>query len=233
MKNNTTKPASSIFQDGKVKPGVYKIQNIVSKTYVEVKDHLRELCGRPPSALEHGEGQWEIRPLGSGYTIRKAGSSTSARPDQFCIMLDGISNGYSVSVSDFPVAWKIQVVDDAIYSGSEYVRISWGSTNMVWDLAQWGADRDGTRIQLMANTKSEPCRIWELVPVKIENVASQPSSSSVPQRDSSPIPSYEENAGTHCCTCSHRTTEPSDDGFGTTVIEVTTVTTRNKYRLED
>ena len=27
--------------------------------------------------------------------------------------------------------------------------------------------------------------------------------------------------------------EPGDDGFGTTVIEVTTVTTRKKYRLED
>ena len=51
---------SSIFQDGKLKPGIYKIQNIVSKTYVETKDHLRELCGRPSSVLEDGSGQ--VRP---------------------------------------------------------------------------------------------------------------------------------------------------------------------------
>lgn len=85
----------------------------------------------------------------------------------------------------------------------------------------------------MDNNKPEPCRIWELVPVKVENVASQSSSSSMPQRDYSPVPSYEENAGNRCCTCSHLTTEPGDDGFGTTVIEVTTVTTRRKYQLED
>ena len=87
----------------------------------------------------------------------------------------------------------------------------------------------------MENTKPETCRIWKLVPVKIEKVASQgpSSSSSVPQGESSPTPPYEENAGNHCYTCSHLTTEPGDDGFGTTVVEVTTVTTRKKYRLED
>ena len=85
----------------------------------------------------------------------------------------------------------------------------------------------------MDNSNLEPCRIWELVPIKVQNVASQSSSSSVPQRDFSPIPPYEENAGNNCYTCSHLTTEPGDDGFGTTVIEVTTVTTRKKYRLED
>ena len=88
----------------------------------------------------------------------------------------------------------------------------------------------------MENTKPELCRIWKLVPVKFEKVDSQPSasssSSSVPQRDSSPTPPYEEKAGDHRCTCSHLTTEPGDDGYGTTVIEVTTVTTRKKYRLE-
>ena len=94
---------------------------------------------------------------------------------------------------------------------------------MVWDLAGWGCDRDGL----------EPCRIWELVPVKVENFAAQPSSSSMHRMDSDPIPPYEEKPGNYSCTCSHLNTEPSDDGFGTTVIEVTTVTTRKKYRRDD
>jgi len=84
----------------------------------------------------------------------------------------------------------------------------------------------------MENSKPEPCRIWELVPIKVENSAAQSLSSSVPQRDSSPIPPYEKT-GNQCCTCSHVLTGCDDDGAGTTVIEVTTVTTRKKYRLED
>ena len=87
------------------------------------------------------------------------------------------------------------------------------------------------QIQVMDNSKFEACRIWELVPVKVDNPATRPSSSSVPPRDSGPLPPYEGNTGNRC-TCSHVTTEPGDDGFGTTVIEVTTVTTRRKYRLE-
>lgn len=51
--------------------------------------------------------------------------------------------------------------------------------------------------------------------------------------DSDPIPPYEEKPGNYSCTCSHLNTEPSDDGFGTTVIEITTVTTRKKYRRDD
>ena len=46
---------SAIFQaDGKLKPGIYKIRNIVSKTYVDIKDDVRELCGRPSATLENG-----------------------------------------------------------------------------------------------------------------------------------------------------------------------------------
>ena len=86
MKYSYSSPTATVLQDGKIKPGIYKIQNIVSKTYVDIKDDLRELCGRPSSALERSRGhvslyiwapgipnnqQWEILPLGPGYTIRK------------------------------------------------------------------------------------------------------------------------------------------------------------------
>ena len=37
-------------------------------------------------------------------------------------MSDGIGNGYAVSVSDFPVAWEIEVVNDPKYHDFEYVR---------------------------------------------------------------------------------------------------------------
>ena len=125
---------------------------------------------------------------------------------------------------------------------------------MIWDLASRGAAHNETKvrncvghlrthplnrsitskqIQLRDNGKFEPCRIWELIPVKVDDFHSE-SSSSRSRTDSSAVPPYEEPAtGEHCCTCSHSTTGPSDDDYGTTVIEVTTVTTRKKYRVED
>jgi len=85
----------------------------------------------------------------------------------------------------------------------------------------------------MDNGKLEACRIWELIPVKVDDFDPQPSSSSTHPRDSGSAPPYEANTGNSCCSCTHLATQTDDDGFGTTVIEVTTVTTRKKYRVED
>ena len=45
----------SIFEDGKLRPGIYKIQNIVGQTYVDIREHNKELCARPGALLE-GKG---------------------------------------------------------------------------------------------------------------------------------------------------------------------------------
>ena len=44
-----------IFEGGKLKPGVYRIQNIVDLTYVDVREHTKVLCCRPTTFLE-GKG---------------------------------------------------------------------------------------------------------------------------------------------------------------------------------
>ena len=41
----------SIFVDGKLIPGVYKIQNLYCETYLEIVEHSKELCCRPAAAL--------------------------------------------------------------------------------------------------------------------------------------------------------------------------------------
>lgn len=46
----------TIFEDGKLKPGLYKIQNLHSKTYLDIHEHTMEVCGRPSSALEENDG---------------------------------------------------------------------------------------------------------------------------------------------------------------------------------
>ena len=53
---NSTSDSSSIFKDGKLKPGIYKIQNIQSDTYLDIEVHLRELCCRPAKDLGEGRG---------------------------------------------------------------------------------------------------------------------------------------------------------------------------------
>ena len=46
----------SIFENGKLKPGIYKIQNLYSQTYLDIHEYSRELCCRPAQNLEEGRG---------------------------------------------------------------------------------------------------------------------------------------------------------------------------------
>jgi len=77
---------TSILKDGKLKPGIYKIQNVFTSTYLDIEVHSRDVCCRPPQNLEEGRGlvrpflwsgirtsndpKWEIKPLGAGYSVK-------------------------------------------------------------------------------------------------------------------------------------------------------------------
>jgi len=54
MVDSTTSDSLSILEDGKLKPGIYKIQNLYTRTYMDIHDHLREVCCRPATALKDG-----------------------------------------------------------------------------------------------------------------------------------------------------------------------------------
>ena len=56
MTLNSTSDSPSIFKDGKLKPGIYKIQNINIEAYVDVEVHTREVCCRPANDLGEGRG---------------------------------------------------------------------------------------------------------------------------------------------------------------------------------
>jgi len=56
MALNSTSDSSSIFKDGKIKPGIYKVQNIYTETYLDIHRHSKELCCRPTKDLEDGRG---------------------------------------------------------------------------------------------------------------------------------------------------------------------------------
>jgi len=225
----------SLFKDGELKPGIYKIQNIVGQTYVDVRDRSRELCCRPATVLE-GKGQWEILSFGPGYTIRRI---EKEKPDQFCTVLSGSTDKegrVSVSVSTFPGVWRVEIVRNQCYKGCEYIRFFWGTTSLTWDLADFGSDKDNTPVHYGGGEGFQPCRIWKLIPVRLYAIDSVPEASTIPTPASSILPPYDGNLGGQRCTHSHQTTEVNNDvEYGTTVIETTTtntITTQKKYRVE-
>ena len=48
--------SSSILTDGKLKPGIYRIQNLVGQTFVEMQEGPRQLCCRTEAALSSQAG---------------------------------------------------------------------------------------------------------------------------------------------------------------------------------
>ena len=56
MTPTSTSDSLSIFRDGKLKPGIYKIQNIYSEAYVDIEVHSREMRCRPANDLGEGRG---------------------------------------------------------------------------------------------------------------------------------------------------------------------------------
>ena len=73
-----------------------------------------------------------------------------------------------------------------------------------------------------------PWRIWKLIPVKIDSVFAPPSK----PLGSSSLPSYDDDATGQSSTYTQHAESEHDD-FGTIVTEVTVITTRKKYRVED
>ena len=51
-----TDDPASIFEGGKLKPGIYKIQSVGGKTYLDIHLNTRQLCGRPAQNLGEGMG---------------------------------------------------------------------------------------------------------------------------------------------------------------------------------
>ena len=72
----------SIFENGRLKPGIYKIQNLHSQTYLDIHEHSRELCGRP---AQNVEGRGLVRPISSRlwfvYLTIRSGKSCLSRLD--------------------------------------------------------------------------------------------------------------------------------------------------------
>jgi len=100
MTLNSPTDSSSIFEDGKLKPGIYKIQNLYSRTYLDILEHSRQMCCRPAQNLEEGNGlvrpffwsvvrrsdnhKWKVMPLGAGYSVQRVRVDVNQRHSPLC-----------------------------------------------------------------------------------------------------------------------------------------------------
>jgi hypothetical protein len=57
------------------------------------------------------------------------------KPDQYCTAMAGLVNTSPIVVSAYPTAWRIEVVDDDIHRGHEYVRSEHNVTRRTETLA--------------------------------------------------------------------------------------------------
>ena len=87
MASDSTNNTLPILKGGKLKWGIYKMRNVLTRTYLDIEEHSRALCSRPAQNLEEGNGmvrlfrwsfvrafddhKWEIKPLGRGYSIQR------------------------------------------------------------------------------------------------------------------------------------------------------------------
>jgi len=56
MASTSTSNSLSIFKDGKLKPGIYKFQNLYNDAYLDIREDSREMYCRPPQDLKEGRG---------------------------------------------------------------------------------------------------------------------------------------------------------------------------------
>ena len=109
MTFNSTSNSPSILEGGKLKPGIYKIQNINTETYLDIEVDTREVRCRPAKDLKEGRGlvswsssfvahisdnlQWEIKKLGAGYTVQRVSflisfEASVTRCEKFRVQVD-------------------------------------------------------------------------------------------------------------------------------------------------
>ncbi|KAF9780972.1 hypothetical protein BJ322DRAFT_289453 [Thelephora terrestris] len=232
MTSNSTSDSFSIFQGGNLKPGIYKIQNLHTQTFLDIQDSSRSVCCRPATHIGEGRGL----PLGAGYSVQRV---EPGKPAQFCVHSGVVrADGHpSLGVIPYPMAWRLEVAEDEQYRGFEYVRFFWGTKDIVWDLAG-GNKEDGAEVILYPNNPPAPSLTWKLIPMKVENTIPPSQLLSEILGSGSP-PTYdgyvaEPESPTHTQHIEYRREE-----FGTIVNEVTvvttnsTVTTRKRYRVED
>ena len=112
------------------------------------------------------------------------------------------------------------------------VKSQWHPGWMFADTEELELNGSNTQVVTWPDTDLQPNQIWKLIPVKVEST-STPSHSSSETLGLGSLPSYDMDPAGQSSARAQHTEESERDDFGTIVTEVTTITTRRRYRVED
>ncbi|KAH9915556.1 uncharacterized protein BXZ73DRAFT_54208 [Epithele typhae] len=132
-------------------PGTYVLVNARGGTAVDLHGaDDRTLIGFHKHGGENQ--QWEFIPCGRGYVIRCVRRAKDGHA-LYLTTEGGVGEMKAVVASPYPVTWQVEQDGDAI-------RVCWPDTKLVWDLADWGNSKLGTKIHLMERKHKERCQEW-------------------------------------------------------------------------
>ncbi|KAM5545830.1 hypothetical protein V8D89_000868 [Ganoderma adspersum] len=132
-------------------PGTYVLLNARGGTAMDLHGgDNTSVIGYPMHGSQNQ--QWEFIPSGHGYVIRCVRPSKAGHA-LYLTVEDGVRNNAPVVASAYPVAWNVEQTEEGII-------ISWPNSNFVFDLADWGDNAPGTKIQLMPLLPGELCQLW-------------------------------------------------------------------------
>jgi len=130
----------SIFVDGKLKPGTYKVQNLAGQTYLEVEEYSKELCCRPATVLAPQDALVISR--------RTTGPRKVNVPDAFTVGISSV--GVRIQHQEGAQDRHLQSLKSVVTNDLEL-----GQTRKARSILQW-ISRDGT---LMVRRYSLSCAV--------------------------------------------------------------------------
>ncbi|KAF9467499.1 hypothetical protein BDZ94DRAFT_960432 [Collybia nuda] len=132
--------------------GVYQIFNLASGTVVDVSlDDRKSVKGHPAHGMLNQ--QWEVVPLGSGYSFR------SILNGHYLTLEKGAHEGAHIMATPYPISWSVE----PFYLERESWVIAWPNAPLVFDLHR-GSNKPGETIHLCPRRPVEFCQRWRFVP---------------------------------------------------------------------
>ncbi|KAH8823359.1 hypothetical protein DL96DRAFT_1617353 [Flagelloscypha sp. PMI_526] len=145
-------PPGTMVQES-VKPGKYTILNCETETFLDLSGYdNRAILGFPYHGWENQ--QWDIEPLGAGFSIRSVHSRDYLTLDYLAPGKD--SQNWALVCSPYPVAWEFEPEGDSW-------RICWPESELVFSLEGMQANGASQAVLIPLHLKPDSrCHLWKL-----------------------------------------------------------------------
>ncbi|KAI0084556.1 hypothetical protein BDY19DRAFT_528933 [Irpex rosettiformis] len=135
------------------KAGVYSLMNTTGGTCLDLSGaDDKSIIGFP--GHNRPNQQWRFESLGEGFTIR------NLHTKRYLTVEDGVAHEATLTVSAFPVAWKVDVVSEGEQVS---IRLLWPNERYAVSLAGSGNGKPCTKVHLENASPNFKWQIWRLL----------------------------------------------------------------------